>query len=1739
MNQAPTRKAGIVRGMNGPALSPSPTAVFLLGLAEHAASGSVEVGGSHILLRDGQVVDVQPATEDRDLATSLRASARVPSEALERCVTMAEDEGVALEVLLERERLLDGEALKSVPRGVWLERLVRAFARNREQPHAPVPALVDAPIPTETAGLDLLALVLDALGRWAAEQDAGRLEGRHDHHLEWAASPHLERARRWAGFDAPRPSLGELVKTEPGAALRVSALVQAGLARLVGPERTSASGPSTPRDPTSPSDTPALTAAGDPSLVVDAPLPVMLLPRWTLGTASLEDPLERLERGVNVLERSRASGPERAAAWRRLGDAWLERFSSLEEAARAQREAAAAAPEDPATLERAAELCGALGQTDLAVAYARAAVSAVPPGPARAEAWTRYALACRRLGKLSEALGALRAATVVDPNDPEPPALAAQLWRELGRPEEAARAATEAADRSPDPARALGLAARALDLEPSSPERAETYATQLERTGRTDAAIAIRAEAARRTREPDARRSMLLAAAELAELEDHPRVSAELLVRAFDAEPHVDILYEPLDADLAQAGATLERALMLEEFALAAPAEARADWLVRAADARAELREDPAWETELRARALERYRDPSAATPEDPELGETAERLRALVGDETGRSTLLGLGARRDSGADAVQRSLRRAGLAALSGAWEEVANACRAALGELPNHREAALRLRRAAERLGDEGLLREALSIEAKQSLPAHEQARVLSALALCLEESGSVTEALACAERALAAEPRSAEAALLLARHLAAAERPQAVLEVVRGLFGESPPLLEAWARVARDSGDRRSMFEALEEWARSDPYDPEPWIMRLTTFPSAQTARALERAVEGALAPEHLVPALARPLAAALTRLAELGAVERAATLAVQAADALGEHSEPLRALARSLAGAANVRSLRVAVLERRVASQRGDERVELLHAIAQLHERDPSAEARTHLRVLAARAYEPRSLARLAELYEAAGATERLLAVLRLELEATPAEARTTPLLRLVAAHLQLRGDPARAKELLRETIVGEADDSVRLDAAGALATLGESRLAVDLLRETARALEPPRAAPLWVRATRLALETLEDPRLALSTAVEGLEHAPGSGPLLVAFERLALGLRDLDAAEHTFERLAARALGRHGRRALAYRHARWLERAGAPFEALGTYRDAFGQEPRADAVYRAIVRLAHEQGLPEARAEAATLLAERAAHPAVRARMLREAALVLERDLSDRASAFDLLVRAWEAGHGGVEDELVRLAGALRHEDPAAGDAAFGRLIEELRRRVDDAWMAEAKARVLLQLARIHALGRGDLDAAAAAIDEGLALLREDGSEPEVAAELLLELAGWLADAGRVAAAAERVAQALAHAPDHADAAALAARMGAALAPPSTESATARSPLAASPTDQAHAVDPEPADASRLAPEGSGAEPSEPAIEAGSPEFPAAERWPHASALLAEPHRVAEWRALAHLDLPRPEVQVARSLLGSLRDGTPTPLPEKTLAALRARSTTRAPRDELWRMLWEHSLPLFRQSLDPRTSREQVTRVATSAEARAFAAALDALGREDLPLFHLVRTAPPELSIVRSWPPTLVAGPRFAADERSMCFALARALRLSEPDRILIATLPEARAATAIAAVTAAFGPADGGPVSREAATMAAELWATMPARVQSAVREHLHEGAPAFTDYAGTRASAETEGARAGLAACGDLGVALRVLAGQDTLEVDARLAALLGTEPAATLARDALRAC
>jgi hypothetical protein len=2034
--------------MRDRALAPSPVALFLLGLAERRADGQVEVGGRRLLLARGQVMGLEPAEGDGDLETFLLDAGRLDAAQLAG-VRARVDAGTTLDEALAT--YLSRDELWSATRALWLDRLVRGLARASAEGAAAAPVQALPHIPEGGPRASLLALVLDALERRAAAEDAGWVGGRPTFLFAWIDGPSTARAHRWSdlgGEDlAAAVPVATLLRREPAAASRIAALVRAGLATVRSPDAAAPPAPARrppsvfPTPPSSPS-IPALSSTPpapeearvapavrlDPGLVrlfeTDRP-PPLVLADTAAPIVALEDPLDPIEQRIAALEEGEAPGAERAAAWRAFAETWRERFGSLEEAARAYREAVGADPTDLEALEGAASLCTAIGQGDYGVAYARAAVHACDD-EARVEALLHFALLCRRLGKVSEALDAVREAAASDPDRPRAFELAVHLWRDLEQHTEAAEAAVEAARRHGAAGRrrrALALQAIAYAAAPGSPERAEAYARGLAAAGYPEASIGVRGAAERRTQDADTRRTLLLAAAEQAELAERPAMASRLLQRAFDHEPHLDLLYEPLDADLAAAQSPIERALLLEEIAATSHGAEQASWLRRAADLRLALPGDGDWEAELRARALELaptdaatrsaiaeqalahdderlfvdaleravlrgrwqdvdaqvetlvelaeraegrlgaparaawawarvkalvpgdrraaeelerlsealrahregrkalertlqdgggdrlatvralaehlrddpdrrgqaiglYREVLEADPRDGEAAKTLERLLRLTGDEGGQAAVLNLRLDAAGRTERLRHLLRIASLQAFRGHFREAAEACKALLGSHGTHREASLRLRRAARRLGDREMLREALAAEAQLALPARERARTLTDLAVELEYAGAVAEAIDCAESALKLDPSQAEAALLVLRHLDALKEPQAALGVVRALFGESPPILEASARVAWSSGEHDVLEEALEAWATIAPLDPEPWRMRL----EAAMARGagLRQAVEGALVAERLVPSLARPVTRALEVLAEVDA-PGATELTLAASDAFGGPGEELRELARRLAfglpDGLRTQSLRLAALERCVAVQDGAEKVATLRTIAALHRErgDRAAEARTHLRVLAMSTRDASTLARLGALYAETGERERLGAVLALELEGEPTpEKRRGTLLRLASA-ARAKGDLEQSEAFLREVATAATDDdpSPLLDAAFGLAELGRAREAVRLLREGARGLgDPDRAAlrgraveRVYREAVRLALRGLEDARVALDAAVEGLDRVPGSSTLLVAFETLALQLKDVDLAERTYGSLLERAMGPHGRQALAYRQGRWLEQVRAPRSALAAYERAFDATPSAGALYASIERLARAEDRVEVLAWATRQLAERAGHPAVRAEMTRRAARLLEEELGRPAEAFEVLRASWEqTGDRELEPVLARLAPQL--EDPAAG---VDGLVATLRGWADEAWLADEKARLLQRAARLTFRGLGDLEAAAHLVEEGYALAFAEDGEAEVRASLRAELAAWALDAGDSSAAVVQAQAALADVPTHEGARGLLEELGVTPAPrhvptspglgaegsseglavvrsrapkrsitrdfsrdsivgleaaaeeevapevaapqeaapreatpreatpreatpreatphqATPQEATPReaTPREATPPDASFAVvtatfDPSSESATGDGPpagrsdsdapelmvstmdeafedldEGLGMElraeedqrrPSwvgRPAPEAGveaesrAATLLARGQGPEAMDMLAEllaydPGRLSSLRlyqAAAAVSGDERREALVRSVLAlvDLDLSPPDPLvfaPEDDAAEGPWRSV-----EDVFGLLWEGAGILFREARVSRNEGDRVTRVATDPRGGAFVEALDRLGIDDLPLLYAPRTAPEGLEIHPATPPYLFAGTGLAGTAAELRFAFGSALIGMAPPYLLVSTLERARLETVCAAVEAAFGPTDGGPVPREAASLAAELWNTLPTAHQNTVRRLL-DPIERWQDLDGYVRHVATRRAIGGLVACGDLGVALRSVLPSPPASEEELGRALGETRVAAALMRFAL---
>lgn len=1538
-------------------LAPSPAARWLLALGERGADGTLDLGERRLRLRAGDVVDVSRREGDEPFAVRLVAEGKLSPEDAEAAADRATVEGRPVEHVLRE--MVAAPVWRNTRRSLWIDWLVDALEREpeRAEPGAfrPEPALArDAP---PVPGESVVGLVLDALAAQAARSDEARAERLGTLELVWEPSTHRESAAVWCGFPVGDPrepvALAPLLWDTPAATPRVVALARAGIARIRDhrshlpspPPRPLSHVPPPPRTPPAPPRHPALSTRGlDSPLgpggagVPDSAVLPTPLHRFREYVGPFDDPLDDVERRIRRLEEGSAPGAERAAAWREAARLWQSRHRCLEEAARAFREATAADPTDAETAAQTALSCVAAARPDLAVAYARAAAGAARGAAGEARIQELAGRLAWRRGELEEAADAYRAALDARGDDPEPAeGLAWLLWA-LGEDDQAITVTRLAADRQPDTpegaARARSLLATAFLEHPEHAELARDYATSLADEGRHEATVAVLAYAARHVDDPEARAALWLAAAERAETVGLPALAADSLLLAFDDEPFLEGIYEPLLSDLEASGAALDRALVLEEIAHGAMPEDRGGWLRRAAEARLDLPGDRTWAIELAVRAL--AEDPSspssrallrdladgsgdparlpeaieaawsravtrhghgpstdallvelaslaesrlssarrahrcweqvaARAPGDTRAGAERDRLRETARDEENRlaeaerdlaahpsgpertrhlrrvvallrdapdgreraATLLrelltaaprdAASARQlellhalDGDEDAWVGFLREraalstvpadrarlwhlvAALEAARGRWRACAECADAILRESPGDAEAAARLERAARRLHDATLLRRALRLRAAGTPFPLERMGLSIRLAERLEIEGDLDEAWRVLDDALAEAPTPPEALLFAAPRLAALppETAQRAIAAARHVFGESAHLL---AHVVDGTGelDDEVRDEAFATWRQLAPRDPERAARWLAWCTRERDAAVLREAIADSLATPGASSADA--LYTAVARLGALAGGDDAATVAQEALDKLGDGGRAWNELVLDLAQGSGREEVLLGALERVVVRVDGRERLSTLDRIAAIHRErgDAASEARALLRTLSIAPDHGPTLERLSDLYAEAGQAERLLAVLSLRLEAARSpEERRERLLDLAAASANQADDAERAADYLRLVAEeAEDDEAVVALAAGGLVSLGLPRDALALLvaraaddtpgdapedlREEARRAR--RVGFLMDRAVHVAERVLGDPALAVATAAEGLRLVPQRTSLLLAVERVSLETGDVGPALDVYRDLVERSMGRHGRRALLYRKARFLEQAGDAPAALETYREAFRLGATDGILYRNLVRLASSLGAWAEVVDAATRLSDRAPSPAAFAAHRRRAARASEVELGDPERAFELLFDAWERDpNDELEGELRRLARVVAASAPGDGvHPVVDRLALALRERARRAFDPADRVALLERVGRLYAEDHGRVDLASLAIEE--ALEAADAAELDGArrAASLCLLAEWLASAGRLADARARLAQARAEDPGHARAQAL------------------------------------------------------------------------------------------------------------------------------------------------------------------------------------------------------------------------------------------------------------------------------------------------------------------------------------------------------------------------------
>ncbi|MBN1652396.1 MAG: hypothetical protein JXA30_01330 [Deltaproteobacteria bacterium] len=594
-------------------------AVYLLSLAERKATGFVEVGERRVVLNDGEVVNVWPAPDDESLGEFLLKSGRISSSELSKAFSDSETLHTSLDICLKNRGSVAEEALLEAHNALWIDRLVRGF-RAMWHDKADLPTLEHGGRALKSAkSVPLPILVLDALARCAMDEDAAVVGSHLNSYVVWLDSPHAELAKSWSTIDqTTEPQLVSTILVRmPPAAATIAALARAGIVELTRQKPPSIM--PEPKKVTLPRPPPRLSTLPSPQGLSDAvvlrnrPLPSHIrykleheqqtsaapnpvitpteLQPIQLQASPLHDPVGFAEQKAKALSKRDAPAYEIAQAWCEFAQLMRNRIGSIEDAARAYEQAAAADPACQEALRQSSLLFRALGDERRATTYARAAADSAAIGAERANALKVAASIARSRGNIDGCIEALCEAAAEDDTRPELHELIAHLLAEQGNLDGAVAHARLAAGiwQAEFPERSRAIFAWACELKPAETNLALEYQQYLNATGHSEAAIAVLADAARRTHDADKKRELLLAGAQLAEEIERFDLAVELLIEAYDNEPHVDLYYEPLYEDLRSANATALRAILAEEFSDVGPEDQRAHWLERAGEATSQL----------------------------------------------------------------------------------------------------------------------------------------------------------------------------------------------------------------------------------------------------------------------------------------------------------------------------------------------------------------------------------------------------------------------------------------------------------------------------------------------------------------------------------------------------------------------------------------------------------------------------------------------------------------------------------------------------------------------------------------------------------------------------------------------------------------------------------------------------------------------------------------------------------------------------------------------------------------------------------------------------------------------------------------------------------------------------------------------------------------------------------------------------------------------------------------------
>ncbi|MEZ4409988.1 MAG: hypothetical protein R3A52_26460 [Polyangiales bacterium] len=751
-----------------------------------------------------------------------------------------------------------------------------------------------------------------------------------------------------------------------------------------------------------------------------------------------------------------------------------------------------------------------------------------------------------------------------------------------------------------------------------------------------------------------------------------------------------------------------------EAYAGLARVHAAADALVNRAEAALDALQRAA--PEARAGALEQLLSALSSTPgalRDARL--TARALGPLALNDDRVANLWLRAARRSDDPHQLPAVLRRLATrcalvavrtrAALEAAERiDVASPAEAAellsmlLDEHPGESLAAAALAAIAEHTDDPSLARDALRALARSAVDPWERD-------LLARFTGTASGNFACFAASLADPTPSRERSLQLSRlHDLVGDAVTLFAQRTRSLLAQTGSLDEGLAVARRFAAYDPLSSEAAIAWMGAASLSGD----------AAQVAGAVE-ALAGSLAPPRDLAAVTRAALPRLRTLDDPGALARTVESATRAGalsdralrSAVGEvvSTAPASVAARWIEGLLGATEptehprwlplLADAYREVRLAGAEFDalERLDLLR---------PSAER----------------LPRMADLAISAGLEDRAAALKARAVESTHAPAARRALLFELAA-MHAAASPPRTVDAVAalDRLASERPDAdTQAAVARALVEIGQPEAAVQRLTRWAGERTGADAAARLKRAAVIATETLRDPSRALGLWRQYLRVAGWDEAVLESVEALAAERRAVELMRSLYDDLAADAAGPHGRHAVAYRRAVFLERAGETEAALEEQLALFERTRTLGASFTAVERLATAAGRWDALLQAVEGLARAAPTSESRESYLLRASEVARRHRRDDAASLGYEVQAWQSTRSAALWERVReRARGMRIAHTTASRAAFEALIDGELAAGNQTWDDTARRVHALQALEVAALDTDDIDRAMAA----------------------------------------------------------------------------------------------------------------------------------------------------------------------------------------------------------------------------------------------------------------------------------------------------------------------------------------------------------------------------------------------------------------------------------------